>query len=109
MTSWMVLTDIFVLDADLQLLRFFQRFLDCAHHVERLLRNVVVLAFDDLLEAANAIFDFYVFASRPVNCAATNMGCERNLSILRARATVRLSSSESSSMPRMAMMSCRSL
>src|SRR5712692_6618614 len=36
--------------------------------------------------------------SLPVNCAATNMGCERNRSILRARDTVSLSSSESSSM-----------
>ena len=40
---------------------------------------------------------------------ATENGCERKFWILRARATVSLSSSESSSMPRMAIMSCRSL
>src|ERR1019366_7628506 len=41
----------------------------------------------------------------PVNCSATENGCERNRSTLRARWTVTLSSSESSSMPRIAMMS----
>src|SRR5260370_607919 len=46
---------------------------------------------------------------RPVNCSATKNGCERNLWILRARVTVSLASSDSSSMPRMALMSCRSL
>src|SRR5215471_3038951 len=45
----------------------------------------------------------------PVNCSATKNGCDRNFWILRARATVSLSSSESSSMPRIAMMSCKSL
>ena len=45
----------------------------------------------------------------PVNTAATSKGCERKRSILRARATVSLSSSESSSMPRIAMMSCSAL
>src|SRR5205814_144321 len=47
--------------------------------------------------------------SRPVNCLATNNGCARNRWILRARATRTLSSSESSSTPRIAMMSWRSL
>ena len=46
---------------------------------------------------------------RPVNCSATKNGCERKRWILRARETVCLSSSESSSMPRMAMMSWSSL
>ena len=41
----------------------------------------------------------------PVNASATKNGCDRNLCILRARATVILSSSDSSSMPRIAMMS----
>src|SRR6185437_4325512 len=45
----------------------------------------------------------------PVNCSATKNGWERKRSILRARWTVSLSSSESSSIPRMAMMSCSSL
>ena len=48
-------------------------------------------------------------ALRPVNCSATKNGCERKRSILRALETVWRSSSESSSMPRMAMMSCSSL
>src|SRR5581483_5928287 len=52
---------------------------------------------------------FTYLPSRPVNCAATNIGCGRNFSIFRARATVSLSSSESSSIPRIAMMSCKSL
>ena len=45
----------------------------------------------------------------PVNCSATKNGCDRKRSTLRARCTVSLSSSESSSMPRMAMMSWSSL
>lgn len=48
-------------------------------------------------------------ACAPVKISATWKGCERKRSILRARATVILSSSESSSMPRMAMMSCSAL
>ena len=44
----------------------------------------------------------------PVNVSATWNGCDRKRWILRARATRALSSSESSSMPRMAMMSWRS-
>src|SRR6185437_5442561 len=47
--------------------------------------------------------------SMPVNCSATNIGWDRNRSILLARCTVTLSSSDSSSMPRIAMMSCSSL
>ena len=43
--------------------------------------------------------------SSPVNCSATKNGCDRKRSILRARCTVSRSSSDSSSMPRMAMMS----
>ena len=45
----------------------------------------------------------------PVKISATWNGWERKRWILRARATVILSSSLSSSMPRMAMMSCRFL
>ena len=47
--------------------------------------------------------------SWPVNCLATNIGWDRNRSIRRARWTVTLSSSDSSSMPRMAMMSWSSV
>src|SRR5687767_13360883 len=35
-----------------------------AHHVERLLRDVVALAVDDLLEAAHGVLDLDVFAGR---------------------------------------------
>ena len=45
----------------------------------------------------------------PVKTSATWKGCDRKRWILRARETVSLSSSLSSSMPRMAMMSCRFL
>src|SRR5690348_11087316 len=41
----------------------------------------------------------------PVNCSATKNGCDRKRSSLRARLTVRRSSSDSSSIPRIAMMS----
>ena len=89
---------------------FFQHVFDGALHVERLLGEIVVLAVDDLLEAADGVGQLHVLArAMPVNCSATWNGCERKRWILRARATVSLSSSDSSSMPRMAMMSCRSL
>src|SRR5918994_7424753 len=45
----------------------------------------------------------------PVKASAANMFCDRNRCNRRARFTVILSSSDSSSMPRIAMMSCRSL
>ena len=45
----------------------------------------------------------------PVNVSATWNGCERNRSSLRARFTSTLSSSLSSSIPKIAMMSCKSL
>ncbi len=46
--------------------------------------------------------------SMPVNCSATEKGWDRKRWIFRARETVSLSSSLSSSMPMMAMMSCSS-
>jgi hypothetical protein len=93
----------------LELLRGFEHVFDAALHVEGLLGDIVVLALDDLLEGADRVGNLDVLAGMPVNCSATWKGCERNFCTLRARATVSLSSSESSSMPRMAMMSCRSL
>src|SRR5208283_5556071 len=48
------------LNARLHLLGLFQHFFDRADHVERLLRNIVVLAFDDLLESAHRVFDLDV-------------------------------------------------
>src|SRR5215470_20036954 len=50
------------LRARLHLFGFFERFLDCADHVKRLLRNIVVLALNDFLKAANRVFDLYVLA-----------------------------------------------
>ena len=45
----------------------------------------------------------------PVNCSATEKGCERNRYTRRARFTSVLSSSESSSIPKIEMISCNSL
>ena len=45
----------------------------------------------------------------PVKVSATKNGCDKKRWMRRARPTISLSSSDSSSMPRMAMMSCRSL
>ena len=52
--------------------------IDRARHVEVLLRNVVVLALDDFLEAADCVRDLHVLALSPVNCCATKNGCDRN-------------------------------
>ena len=49
------------------------------------------------------------FPGTPVNVSATENGCDRNFWIFLARATVILSSSDNSSIPRIAMMSCNSL
>ena len=49
------------------------------------------------------------FPSEPVNTSATWKGWDRKREILRARDTVSLSSSDKSSIPRIAMMSCRDL
>ena len=35
-------------------------FIDCASHVESLLRQIVVLAFDDLFEAFDRVFELDV-------------------------------------------------
>src|SRR5439155_1511503 len=63
---------------------------------------------EQLLVAAVSRMGTYL-PSRPVKRCATLKGCDRNLCTFRARVTTSLSSSDSSSMPRMAMMSCRSL
>src|ERR1700730_3293023 len=62
MMSSMDSGSILVSDACLHLLGLFQGFLDGADHVEGLLRHVVVLAFDDFLEAAHGVFDLDVLA-----------------------------------------------
>ena len=45
----------------------------------------------------------------PVNTSAVWNGCDKNFCILRALVTVNLSSSDNSSIPRIAMMSCNDL
>src|SRR5689334_23675499 len=42
------------------LLGILEDFVDCALHVERLLGHIIVLAFDDLLEAADCILNLDV-------------------------------------------------
>src|SRR5271169_3302465 len=42
-----------------QLFRLLAHFFDRADHVERLLRQIVVLAFHDFLEAAHGVFDLH--------------------------------------------------
>src|SRR5438445_764930 len=48
-----------------QLLAFSQRFFDRADHVERLLGDRVVLALDQLFEAADGVFELHVFPLEP--------------------------------------------
>src|SRR4051812_39266745 len=47
------------------LLRALDRAFDRADHVERLLRELVVLAVEDLLEAADRVLELHVLARRP--------------------------------------------
>ena len=44
------------------LLRRLDYFIDCASHVERLLRHFVVLALEDFLEAFDRVFELDVLA-----------------------------------------------
>src|SRR5687768_6948395 len=46
-------------------LRFFHRFFDCPHQVERLLGQLVVLAFDDLVEALHRLGNLHILAFEP--------------------------------------------
>src|SRR5947209_18218327 len=48
----------------LHFLRCAHHFIDCALHVKGLLRNIVVLSFDDFLEAFHGVSDFHVTAWR---------------------------------------------
>ena len=85
-------------------------FVDRADHVERLLRHVVVLAVEDLLEALDRLRDRHVLARQAGELLARRRTAARGTAGSCARGTtVSLSSSDSSSMPRIAMMSCRSL
>src|SRR5207245_6800594 len=87
----------------------FDGFIDGADHVEGLLRQVVVLSVEDFAEAADGLLQRHVL-SGPVG---KHLGDEERLRQealdLSGPGHQQLSSSESSSMPRMAMMSCSSL
>src|SRR5690242_16041478 len=50
------------------LFRLRHRFFDRADHIERLLRQVIVLAVEDLFEAADRIFEFDVLAGGAGKC-----------------------------------------
>lgn len=54
-------------------------------------------------------FNSTYFPGLPVNTSATKNGCDKNLSIFLARATTSLSASDNSSIPRIAIISCKSL
>src|SRR5438445_8973131 len=64
-----------------------------------------VRALNEAMVSSTGVY----FPGLPVNCSPTKNGCDRKRSIFRARPTITLSSSDSSSTPRMAMMSWRSL
>jgi len=76
---------------------------------ERLLGDVVELAVGDLAKASTVSVSGTVEPTTPVNFSAMYVFCERNCWMRRARATTVLSSSDSSSTPRIAMMSWSSL
>ncbi len=92
-----------------ELLRLGDGFLDVADHVEGGLGEMVVLAGAEVLEALDRVLERHELARR----AGEDLGdveglAEEALNLPGAR-TVSLSSSDSSSMPRMAMMSCSAL
>src|SRR5215471_3119917 len=73
-STWMVGAAIVPILRLLQRLRFFNRFFDLAHHVERLLGKRVAFAVHDHLEALDRVFQRDVFAG----CAGEVLGhCER--------------------------------
>jgi hypothetical protein len=82
---------------------------DRALEQERRLRHVVVLAVEDLLEAADRLGDRHVLARRARELLGDVERLRQEALDARARPTMSLSSSESSSMPRIAMMSWSSL
>ena len=91
-----------------QLAALFDRGFDAADHVEGLFRQAVMQAVEDLLEPANRVTNGHVSPGRAGELLGHEHRLREEALNLRARATVSLSSSESSSMPRMAMMSWRS-
>ena len=51
-----------------QFLRFFHRFFYGTHHIERLLRDIIVFAVDDFLKPPNGVFQLDVLTGRPRKC-----------------------------------------
>ena len=92
----------------LHLLRLRPHFVDVADVQERLLGQIVGFAVADLLEAAERVGELGVLALLAGELLGDEERLAKNRSILRARLTISLSSSLSSSTPRIAMMSCRS-
>ena len=87
----------------------FSDFVDAALHVEVTFGDIVVFAFENFLESAHG------FRNRNLLAFATGEDlrdserlAQETLDLARAEHVV-LSSGESSSMPRIAMMSCKSL
>ena len=83
--------------------------LNCALHVEVSFRHVIVLAVKDLLEAANGVRHRDLFALTAREHLRHAERLTREPLDLARRNTVNLFSGESSSMPKIAMMSCKSL
>src|SRR6266849_180714 len=70
---------IFALGARLHLLGLGKRLVNRADHVKRLLRNIVILALDDFLEAAYRVRDLYVFALKPGELRGDEHGLRQKL------------------------------
>ena len=111
-----------------QTLSLGRHLVNVADHVEGDLGQMIVLAGKDCLEARDGLIDGDKFArvvsedlsdlkeilrfeyvDSDIVSVITWKGWERNLSIFLALATFSLSSSDNSSIPRIAMMSCRDL
>jgi hypothetical protein len=95
---------------DDQLINDISRILDGTYQVEGCFGILIHFTVHDHVEAFDGVLDGHQHAFRPVNCSATWKGWLRKRCTRRARCTTAcLSSSLSSSIPRMAMMSCSSL
>ena len=82
---------------------------DAALHVEILLGDIVVFAIEDFFEAADRLGNRNILACSPgENFGDVERLAQETLDFARAE-NVNLSSGLSSSMPRIAMMSCKSL
>ena len=89
--------------------RLFHYFVNSAFHVKIFFGNVVVFSFQNFCKSVYCVFKFYIFSGVPVKFSATKNGWDKNLWIFLARLTVFLSSSDNSSIPKIAIISCKSL